>query len=98
MQKKLKATRRGQTTIPAEIRGKMGLREGDKLVEEVTNQGILFKLILKLEDCAGIYLKYKKVEAIKREIVLDNRFFIEHYYSNNAETKQKTNRKIREHI
>lgn len=64
----VKVTRRGQTTIPLEFRQKLGIKEGDELLVEATEQGILFKPIRRLEDCAGIYSKYGKVEEIKKEI------------------------------
>jgi AbrB family looped-hinge helix DNA binding protein len=64
----VKVTRRGQTTIPVEFREKFGIKEGDQLMVEATEKGLLFKPIRKLEDCAGIYAKYGKVEEIKKEI------------------------------
>lgn len=64
----VKVTRRGQTTIPAELRQKLGIREGDELMVEATEQGLLFKVIPKLEEMAGIDAKYGKVEEIKKEI------------------------------
>jgi len=68
MQSVVKVTRRGQTTIPAELRQKLGIKEGDELLVEATEQGVLFKPIRRLEDCAGIYANYGKVEEIKKEI------------------------------
>lgn len=68
MQSVVKVTRRGQTTIPAHIRQELGIKEGDKLLVEATEQGVLFKPIRKLEDCAGIYSKYGTVEEIKKHI------------------------------
>jgi AbrB family looped-hinge helix DNA binding protein len=68
MQNIVKVTRRGQTTIPAEFREKLGIKEGDKLVVEATEQGILFKPIPKLEDMAGIDAEYGAPEEIKKEI------------------------------
>jgi len=68
MQNVVKVTRRGQTTIPAEFRRKLDIKEGDELLVEATDQGILFKPIRRLEDCAGIYSKYGKVEEIKKQI------------------------------
>jgi len=68
MQNIVKVTRRGQTTIPVEIRKKLGIKEGDELMVEATEKGLLFKPIRKLEDCAGIYARYGKVEEIKKEI------------------------------
>jgi AbrB family looped-hinge helix DNA binding protein len=68
MQSVVKVTRRGQTTIPAEFRQKLGIKEGDRLWVEVTEKGILFKPIPRLEDLAGADAKYGNVEEIKKEI------------------------------
>jgi len=68
MQNVVKVTRRGQTTIPVELRQKLDIKEGDELLVEATDHGILFKPIRKLEDCAGIYSKYGTPEEIKKEI------------------------------
>jgi antitoxin PrlF len=65
----VKVTRKGQTTIPVEVRQKLGIKEGDKLLVEATEQGhVVFKPIRKLEECAGIYSKYGKPEEIKKHI------------------------------
>ena len=64
----VKVTRRGQTTIPVEFRKKYGIKEGDELVVEATEEGLLFKLVPRLESLAGVYAKFGKVEEIKREI------------------------------
>lgn len=68
MEKIVKVTRRGQTTIPAEIRQKLGIKEGDQLWVETTEKGVLFKLIPRLEDMAGVDAKYGNVEEIKKKI------------------------------
>ena len=64
----VKVTRRGQTTIPIEFREKFGIREGDEMMVEATEEGLLFKVIPKLEELAGAYSKFGKVEEIKQEI------------------------------
>jgi AbrB family looped-hinge helix DNA binding protein len=64
----VKVTRRGQTTIPVKIREQCGIKEGDQLLVEVTEKGILFKPIPKLEDMAGIDADYGTPEEIKKEI------------------------------
>lgn len=64
----VKVTRRGQTTIPLVFREKYGIKEGDQLVVESTEEGLLFKVIPKLEELAGAYAKLGKVDEIKREI------------------------------
>jgi AbrB family looped-hinge helix DNA binding protein len=68
VQNVVKVTRRGQTTIPAEIRQKLDIKEGDELLVEVTDQGVFFKRIPRLEDMAGVDAKYGKVEEIKKHI------------------------------
>ncbi len=68
MQNVVKVTRRGQTTIPIELRQKMRIKEGDQLMVEATEKGILFRPIPRLEDMAGVDAKYAKVEEIKKEI------------------------------
>jgi len=64
----VKVTRRGQTTIPAELRKKFGIKEGDRLVVEATEKGVLFKIVPRLEDMAGVDAKYGTPEEIKKEI------------------------------
>jgi len=68
VQNVVKVTRRGQTTIPVELRQKLGIKEGDELLVEATQQGLLFKPIPKLVDMAGVDAKYGKVEEIKKQI------------------------------
>jgi AbrB family looped-hinge helix DNA binding protein len=65
----VKVTRKGQTTIPMEIRQKLVIKEGDKLLVETTERGqVILTPIRKLEDCAGIYSKYAKPDEMKRQI------------------------------
>ncbi len=65
----VKVTRKGQTTIPIEVRQKLAIKEGDKLLVEATEHGqVIFTPIRKLEDCAGIYSKYAKPEEMKKHI------------------------------
>ena len=64
----VKVTRRGQTTIPLKIRSKCGIKEGDRLQVEVTEQGILFKPIPNILDMAGIDAEYATVEQVNKMI------------------------------
>ena len=65
----VKVTRKGQTTIPIEVRQKLVIREGDKLLVETTEKGqVVFTPIRRLEDCAGIYANYAKPEEMKKHI------------------------------
>jgi len=64
----VKVTRRGQTTIPLKFRKQCGIKEGDRLLVEVTEKGILFKPIPKLLDIAGIDAGYGTTEEINKMI------------------------------
>lgn len=65
----VKVTRKGQTTIPMEVRQKLVIKEGDKLLVETTERGqVILTPIRKLEDCAGIYSKFAKPDEMKRQI------------------------------
>lgn len=66
MENVVKVTRRGQTTIPVEFRQKFGIKEGDQLMVEATEKGLLFRPIPRLEDMAGVDAKYGKVEEVKK--------------------------------
>jgi antitoxin PrlF len=68
LQKIVKVTRKGQTTIPAQIREQLGIKEGDELAVETIDQQVIFKRIPKLEDCAGIFAGHADVENMKKEI------------------------------
>jgi AbrB family looped-hinge helix DNA binding protein len=68
MENIVKVTRRGQTTIPLKIRGQCGIKEGDRLLVEVTEKGILFKPIPKLLEMAGIDASYASPEQVNKMI------------------------------
>jgi AbrB family looped-hinge helix DNA binding protein len=65
----VKVTRKGQTTIPLQVRQKLVINEGDRLLVEATEHGqVVFTPIRKLEECAGIYSKYASPEEMKKRI------------------------------
>ena len=47
-------TRKGQVTIPVELRRQYKIIEGMKLTVEDSPLGIVFKVNLKIEDLAGV--------------------------------------------
>lgn len=65
MQRVVRVTRRGQTTIPLEFREKYGIDEGDKLVVEDTQEGLLFRVVPRLDKLAGVDAGFGKVEIEK---------------------------------
>ena len=64
----VKVTRRGQTTIPKKIRQQCGVKEGDRLLIEVTDKGILFKPIPNILDMAGIDAGYATVDEVTKMV------------------------------
>ena len=68
MQKIVKVTRKGQTTIPAKIRTQLGIKEGDDLAVETIDQQIVFKKIPKLEDMGGIFAGQADIAKLKKEL------------------------------
>jgi len=68
MQKIVKVTRKGQTTIPAEIRAELGIKEGDELAVDIVDQQVVLKPVPKLEDCGGIFAGKANVDDLKKEL------------------------------
>jgi looped-hinge helix DNA binding domain, AbrB family len=64
----VKVTRRGQTTIPQSIRKQYGIKEGDRLIVEATENGILFKPVPNILDMIGIDAEYATVEQVNKMI------------------------------
>lgn len=50
----VKVTRKGQVTVPVELRRKYGIIEGAKMIVEDSPEGIIFKVIPRIEDLAGV--------------------------------------------
>jgi AbrB family looped-hinge helix DNA binding protein len=47
-------TRKGQVTVPIKLRRKYGIAEGMKMTVEDSPSGIVFKVIPRIEDLAGV--------------------------------------------
>jgi AbrB family looped-hinge helix DNA binding protein len=62
----VKVTRRGQTTIPQKIRRQLGIKEGDRLTVEATENGVLFKPVPNLLDMVGIDAGYATPEQVNK--------------------------------
>jgi AbrB family looped-hinge helix DNA binding protein len=59
-------TRKGQTTIPAQLRKKYKIQEGTRLEVSETPEGILFKPKKSTIDLAGSGTKHATPEEMKR--------------------------------
>jgi AbrB family looped-hinge helix DNA binding protein len=66
MNYEVKVTRKGQTTIPAELRRKYNIIEGSRLTVVDTGQGILMKPSLRTSDLAGSGSKYATSKEMKK--------------------------------
>lgn len=64
----VKVTRKGQTTIPKEIRDALGISEGDELMVEVRDGAIVMRPLPRIEELAGKLADYGDVEEIKAKI------------------------------
>ena len=65
MKREVVVTRRGQTTIPTEVRRKLGIEEGSKLLVEVEGQKVVFTKVPSLFDLAGTS-RLSREEAFRR--------------------------------
>ena len=64
MAKEVVVTRRGQTTIPMEIRRKLGIKEGSRLRADAEGDRVIFTKVPSVFDLAGTS-KLTKEEALK---------------------------------
>ena len=66
MTEEVLVTRKGQTTIPARLRKKYGIREGTRLEVIDSGSGILLKRKPNTVDLAGSGSKYSTPREMKR--------------------------------
>jgi len=64
MAKEVVVTRRGQTTIPTEIRRKLGIKEGSRLRVDAQGDMVIFTKVPSVFELAGTS-KLTKEEAFK---------------------------------
>ena len=66
--RRVKVTRHGQTTIPKEIRRKLGIAEGSWVLVEASGRTVVLRPVPRLEDLAGSLSKYATAEAVKKDL------------------------------
>jgi AbrB family looped-hinge helix DNA binding protein len=66
MEAEVVVTRKGQTTIPVQLRRKLKIEEGTRLEVIETEEGILFRPKKSTVDLAGSGAKYATPEEMKR--------------------------------
>ena len=47
-------TRKGQVTIPKELRQKYGIKEGTRIIFDDSSLGIVLKVVPKIQDLVGV--------------------------------------------
>jgi AbrB family looped-hinge helix DNA binding protein len=68
MTQEVVVTRKGQTTIPAELREKYGIVEGTRLEVVDTGEGVLFKPKASIFDLAGSGAAYATTQEMKARL------------------------------
>ena len=68
-----RVTRKGQTTIPSVFRKKLGIEEGDKVVFEETEEGLILKPAAEIEDSAGALSRFANVGEVLEGLLRDRR-------------------------
>ena len=74
MDQVVKVTRRGQTTIPVDVRRRFRIKEGSRLLVGTTEDAIVMHPVPSLEDLAGSMAKIsnrKEANAILDEMERD---------------------------
>jgi AbrB family looped-hinge helix DNA binding protein len=70
-------TRKGQVTVPVELRRKYGIVEGMKMIVEDSPSGIVFRVVPRIEDLAGVdagKIKVEKALEIIEKMRLEDRY------------------------
>lgn len=68
-----RVTRKGQATIPSVFRKKLGIEEGDKVVFEETEEGLILKPAADIEDSAGALSRFADAEQVLEGLIRDRR-------------------------
>ncbi len=68
-----RVTRKGQATIPSTFRKKLGIDEGDRVVFEETEDGLLLKPAADVEDSAGALSHFADAGEVLEELLKDRR-------------------------
>jgi AbrB family looped-hinge helix DNA binding protein len=68
-----RVTKKGQTTIPSTFRKKFGIEEGDRVVFEETEDGLILKPAADIEDSAGALSRFADAEEVVARLIRDRR-------------------------
>jgi len=68
-----RVTRKGQATIPSAFRKKLGIEEGDRVVFEEAEQGLILKPAADVEDSAGAMSSFGDAEEVLGKLLRDRK-------------------------
>ncbi len=68
-----RVSKKGQTTIPSVYRKKFGIEEGDRVVFEETDQGLVLKAAVDVEDSAGSMSRYGDAGKLLERVLHERR-------------------------
>lgn len=68
-----RVTKKGQATIPSVFRKKFGIEEGDRVVFEEMEEGLILKPAADLEDSAGSLSRFDDAGRVLRKLLQDRR-------------------------
>ncbi len=66
-----RVTKKGQTTIPSVFRKKFGIEEGDRVVFEETDEGLLLRPAADIEDSAGTLSRFADAGRVLNQLLRD---------------------------
>ena len=68
-----RVTKKGQATIPSVFRKKLGIDEGDRVVFEETDEGLILKPAADIEDSAGSLSRFADAGHVLRTHLKDRK-------------------------
>lgn len=68
-----RVTKKGQATIPSMFRKKLGIDEGDRVVFEETEEGLVLKPAADIEDSAGVLSRFADAGDVLQAHLKDRR-------------------------
>lgn len=66
-----RVTKKGQATIPSEFRKKLGIGQGDRVVFEETEEGLVLKPAADVEDSAGVLSGFGESGEVLEDLLKD---------------------------
>ncbi len=65
--------RRDKTTIPSALRKKLGIEEGDRVMFQETEEGLVVKPVTDVEDSAGALSRFGDAREVLHQLLQERR-------------------------